>query len=135
MKALRFDGSIQLVRDAPSPRRYGEALVQVLKAGICNTDLEITKGYASFSGVLGHEFVGRVIESPESALIGKRVVGEINAGCNLCPLCRAGASRHCATRTVLGIKGRDGAFAEFLSLPALNLRAVPDSVSDDAAVF
>jgi threonine dehydrogenase-like Zn-dependent dehydrogenase len=135
MKALRFDDRIQLVRDAPVPRREGEALVQVVLAGICNTDLEITKGYAGFQGVLGHEFVGRVIEGPDTDLIGKRVVGEINAGCGSCDLCRAGDSRHCATRTVLGIKGRDGAFAEFLSLPARNLLEVPDSISDEAAVF
>ena len=129
MKALRFDGNLRLVRDAPLPRREGEALVQVLLAGICNTDLEITKGYAGFHGVLGHEFVGRVIESPESAMIGRRVVGEINVGCEACDLCRAGDSRHCATRTVLGIKGRDGAsFAEF----RLFLREIvrgPDSIS------
>jgi threonine dehydrogenase-like Zn-dependent dehydrogenase len=135
MKALKFDSKLQLVRDVPLPRRPGEALIQVLKAGICNTDLEITKGYAGFGGVLGHEFVGRVIESPDAALLGRRVVGEINVGCNVCALCRAGDSRHCATRTVLGIKGRDGAFAEFLSLPTRNLLAVPESVSDEAAVF
>lgn len=135
MKALRFDGKLQLVRDAPMPRRPGEALIQVLKAGICNTDLEITKGYAAFGGILGHEFVGRVIESPDDALLGRRVVGEINVGCNECALCRAGDSRHCVTRTVLGIKGRDGALAEFLSLPTRNLLPVPDSVSDETAVF
>jgi len=135
MKALRFDDKLQLVRDAPPPRRAGEALIQVLKAGICNTDLEITKGYAGFAGILGHEFVGRVVESPGGALLGRRVVGEINVGCNDCSVCRAGDSRHCATRTVLGIKGRDGALAEFLSLPIRNLLAVPDSISDEAAVF
>ena len=135
MKALRFDDRLQLLRDAPLPRRAGEVLVQVLKAGICNTDLEITKGYAAFHGTLGHEFVGRVIESPDDALIGRRVVGEINVGCNVCALCQAGDSRHCAARTVLGIKGRDGALAEFLSLPARNLLTIPDSVPDDTAVF
>ena len=135
MKALRFDGTLQLLHDAPLPRRPGEALIQVLKAGICNTDLEITKGYASFAGVLGHEFVGRVIESPDNELAGRRVVGEINVGCNACTVCRAGDSRHCATRTVLGIKDRAGAFSEFLSLPTRNLLAVPDSISDEAAVF
>ena len=135
MKALKFDDSLQLVRDAVLPRRDGEALVQVLKAGICNTDLEITRGYAAFHGILGHEFVGRVIESPDDTLIGRRVVGEINVGCNVCALCLSGDSRHCADRTVLGIKGREGALAEFLSLPARNLLAVPDSVSDETAVF
>ena len=135
MKALRFDGSLELVHDAPVPRRNGEALIQVICAGICNTDLEITKGYAAFHGTLGHEFVGRVVESPDGSLQGRRVVGEINAGCGHCKLCVGGDSRHCPERTVLGIKGRDGAFAEFLSLPVRNLIEVPDSVSDEAAVF
>lgn len=135
MKALRFDGKLQFVRDADLPRREGEALVQVICAGICNTDLEIVKGYAGFRGTLGHEFVGRVVESPNTSLIGRRVVGEINAGCGECGRCLTGDSRHCAARTVLGIKGRDGAFAEFLSLPPRNLLEVPDSVSNEDAVF
>jgi threonine dehydrogenase-like Zn-dependent dehydrogenase len=135
MRALRFDGSLRFVTDAPVERREGEALVQVLRAGICNTDLEIVKGYAGFRGTLGHEFVGRVVESPDGALAGRRVVGEINAGCGVCRLCRAGDPRHCAERTVLGIHGRDGAFADFLSLPPHNLIEVPDSVSDEEAVF
>lgn len=135
MKALRFDGSLQLVRDAPDPRRAGEAVVQVILAGICNTDLEIAKGYAGFHGTLGHEFVGRVVESPDGSMEGRRVVGEINAGCGHCKLCDLGDSRHCYERTVLGIKGRDGAFAEFLSLPLRNLIEVPEPVSDEAAVF
>ena len=135
MRALRFDGSLRFVNDAPVVRREGEALVQVLRAGICNTDLEIVKGYAGFHGTLGHEFVGRVVESSESGLVGHRVVGEINAGCGVCELCRAGDSRHCSERTVLGIHGRDGAFADYLSLPPRNLIQVPDSVSDEKAVF
>lgn len=135
MKALRLDESLKLVSDAPVPRREGEALVQVICAGICNTDLEIAKGYGAFKGTLGHEFVGRVVDSPDLALNGRRVVGEINAGCGQCALCLEGDSRHCAARTVLGIKGRDGAFAEFLSLPVCNLVEVPESVSDEAAVF
>src|SRR6185295_11066121 len=90
---------------------------------------------AAFRGTLGHEFVGRVAESPGNSLVGKRVVGEINAGCGLCELCQNGDARHCPNRTVLGIKGRDGAHAEFLSLPARNLIEVPESVSDDEAVF
>lgn len=135
MKALRFGGTLQFVRDAPVPRREGEALVQVICAGICNTDLEIAKGYAAFHGTLGHEFVGRVVESPDPSLEGRRVVGEINAGCGHCKLCVGGDSRHCSVRTVLGIKGRDGAFAEFLSLPVSNLIELPESVSDEAAVF
>jgi threonine dehydrogenase-like Zn-dependent dehydrogenase len=135
MRALRFDGSLKLVDDAPIPRREGEALVEVICAGICNTDLEIVRGYAGFRGVLGHEFVGRVIESPDAKQIGCRVVGEINAGCGVCRLCRAGDARHCPARTVLGIKDRDGAFADFLSLPAHNLLEVPDTLSDEEAVF
>jgi len=135
LKALRFGASLQFIRDAPVPRRQGEALVQVICAGICNTDLEIAKGYAAFHGTLGHEFVGRVVESPDGSLQGRRVVGEINAGCGHCKLCAGGDSRHCVERTVLGIKGRDGAFAEFLSLPVRNLIEVPESVSDEAAVF
>src|SRR5205085_7372240 len=119
----------------PVVRREGEALVQVLRAGICNTDLEIVKGYAGFRGTLGHEFVGRVVESPGGALAGRRVVGEINAGCGACALCRAGDPRHCAERTVLGIHSRDGAFADFLSLPPHNLIEVPDSISDEEAIF
>jgi threonine dehydrogenase-like Zn-dependent dehydrogenase len=135
VRALRFDGTLKLVRDAPVPRREGEALVQVICAGICNTDLEIVKGYAGFRGTPGHEFVGRVVESPDARLAGRRVVGEINAGCGQCEVCLQGDSRHCASRTVLGIKNRDGAFAEFLSLPVGNLIEVPDSISDTAAVF
>jgi len=135
VKALTFRDGLKLVRDAPDPRREGEALVQVICAGICNTDLEIVKGYAGFRGTLGHEFVGRVLESPDTSLIGRRVVGEINAGCGFCEWCAQGDSRHCPDRTVLGIKGRDGAFAEFLSLPNSNLIVLPDSVADDSAVF
>lgn len=135
MKALTFRGNLKLLHDAPVPQREGEAVIQLICAGICNTDLEIVKGYAGFSGTLGHEFVGRVVESPDLSLVGRRVVGEINAGCGHCELCLDGDPRHCAERTVLGIKGRDGAFAEFLSLPVRNLIEVPDSVSDEAAVF
>ncbi len=135
MRALQFDGTLRFVADAPVVRREGEALVQVLRAGICNTDLEIVKGYAGFRGTLGHEFVGRVIESPDKRLAGRRVVGEINAGCGVCALCREGDARHCPQRTVLGIKDRDGAFADCLSLPLSNLLEVPDSIPDDEAVF
>jgi threonine dehydrogenase-like Zn-dependent dehydrogenase len=135
MRALRFDGSLRFVSDAPMLVREGEAIVQVLRAGICNTDLEIVKGYAGFRGTLGHEFVGRIVESPDKQLPGRRVVGEINAGCGVCGLCLSGDARHCAGRTVLGIKGRDGAFADYLSLPMDNLIEVPDSIADEEAVF
>lgn len=135
MKALRFDGTVNLSLDAPVPVRDGEALVQVLCAGICNTDIEIAKGYTDFTGILGHEFVGRVVEAPDGSLIGSRVVGEINVGCGVCDLCRGGDSRHCPQRTVLGIKDRDGALAEYVSLPTRNLVPVPEKLSDVEAVF
>ncbi len=135
MKALKFNGALRLVENEPVRKREGEALVQVICAGICNTDLEIVKGYAGFHGILGHEFVGRVIESDDAMLAGQRVVGEINVGCNECSLCLTGDSRHCGRRTVLGIKDRDGAFAEFISLPARNLVPVPETLSDETAVF
>ena len=135
MKAAYLDGSKILIRaDYPNPK-LGEALVKVRLAGICGTDLEMIQGYASYTGVLGHEFVGEVVESKNKDLIGKRVVGEINAGCGKCSMCHSGLERHCPNRTVLGIFGRDGAFAEFLSLPEKNLHIIPDSISDEQAVF
>lgn len=134
MKALRFDGTVK-VEEILRPARGEEAFVRVLLAGICNTDLEITRGYASFHGTLGHEFVGIVEECENAALVGKRVVGEINCGCGECQLCRQGDSRHCPSRTVLGIVGRDGAMAEWLRLPARNLLEVPVTIDDDEAVF
>ena len=112
----------------------GEALVRVLRAGICNTDLELARGYYPFTGVPGHEFVGVVEEGPE-ALVGQRVVGEINAVCGQCTACVKGRRSHCEQRTVLGIAGRHGAFAEYLSLPVENLHPVPEQVSIDAATF
>jgi threonine dehydrogenase-like Zn-dependent dehydrogenase len=135
MLALRVHKKSVSVEDVEKPSAAGEALVRVLLSGICNTDLEIARGYAGFNGTIGHEFVGVVEESPDGALRGRRVVGEINAGCGKCDLCRTGDSRHCASRTVLGIHGRDGAHAEFLQLPALNLSPVPDNVPDEHAVF
>lgn len=135
MNALRFENQQLHLTEMPVPQREDEALVRVTTAGICNTDLEIVRGYANFSGTLGHEFVGIVEASPEASQIGCRVVGEINAGCGRCELCQAGDPRHCAQRTTLGIVGRDGAFAEYLRLPARNLLHVPDAVSDRQAVF
>ncbi len=135
MKALRFENQQLHLTDIPAPNPDGEALVRVTTAGVCNTDLEIVRGYANFSGTLGHEFVGIDEASPDQSQLGCRVVGEINAGCGQCALCRAGDPRHCANRTVLGIVGRDGAFAEYLSLPAVNLLPVPDAISDRQAVF
>lgn len=135
MKAAYFDGTkISLKDDYPTPN-LGEALIKVRLAGICGTDLEMMQGYASYIGVLGHEFVGEVVESTNKELIGKRIVGEINAGCGKCQMCATGLERHCPQRTVLGIYKRDGAFAQYLSLPEKNLHVIPDSISDEQAVF
>ncbi|MGB7069695.1 MAG: alcohol dehydrogenase catalytic domain-containing protein [Pyrinomonadaceae bacterium] len=137
MKALTFIDQELKVSELERPERAGEALIRILRSGICNTDLEIVRGYAGFSGTLGHEFVGVVeasVNAPE--LVGKRVVGEINVGCGDCERCRElHDSRHCPTRTVLGIKGRDGCHADFVRLPQRNLLMVPDNVADDEAVF
>lgn len=139
MKSLRFENQQLNVADVDMPRaaEAGEALVRVLVSGICNTDLEIARGYAGFQGTLGHEFIGVVERAPDEAadLIGQRVVGEINAGCGRCALCAAGDPRHCPERTVLGIAGRDGAHAEYLRLPAANLLSVPDDITNERAVF
>jgi alcohol dehydrogenase len=135
MKALYFDGRLAL-REVEKPRPGpGEALIQVTLAGICGTDLEILKGYSGFRGILGHEFVGHVVECAEKKWVGKRVVGEINISCGECDLCLWGLGRHCSRRTVLGIANRDGAFAEYLVLPVVNLHEVPKSIPDEAAVF
>jgi threonine dehydrogenase-like Zn-dependent dehydrogenase len=135
MKALIFDGNLKLVEQPRPECAPDDCLVQVLRAGICNTDLEITKGYFGFCGVLGHEFVGRVERSADRTLLGQRVVGEINVSCNRCEYCHKELGRHCPNRTVLGILNRDGAFRQYLTLPAQNLHVVPFSLSDDAAVF
>ncbi|MEP7038763.1 MAG: alcohol dehydrogenase catalytic domain-containing protein [Acidobacteriota bacterium] len=136
MRALRFENNKLKVAEISQPNIENEALVRVLMSGICNTDIEIVKGYANFEGTIGHEFIGVVEESDDAShLVGKRVVGEINAGCGLCELCMKGDSRHCPARTVLGIVGRDGAHAEFLSLPSRNLFEVPEEISDVQAVF
>lgn len=136
MKALRFTGGRLSLDDIPPPAAVGEALIRVTRSGICNTDIEIVRGYAGFNGTIGHEFVGVVEDSAARPdLVGKRVVGEINAGCGACEKCAAGDPRHCPKRTVLGIVGRDGAHAEYLTLPNENLVVVPDTVSDEQAVF
>jgi len=137
MQALRFKEKKLSLKQVPLhdvPEK--EARVRVLRAGICATDLEIVKGYMGFEGTLGHEFVG-IVEECETMpeFIGKRVVGEINSGCGHCEWCSKGMPRHCPERDVLGIAGRDGAFAEYLHLPVWNLHVVPDEVEDRAAVF
>jgi len=136
MRALVFDKSLTFQpRRADPPASSGDTLVRVRQAGICATDLEIVKGYMGFQGILGHEFVGQVERSSDKDLIGKRVVGEINVVCGRCDLCLSGLSSHCRNRSVLGILNHDGAFADYLRLPALNLHVLPDSVDDDSAVF
>ncbi|MFI5119353.1 MAG: alcohol dehydrogenase catalytic domain-containing protein [Thermoanaerobaculia bacterium] len=136
MRALVFDHSRASVRDVRRPAtRPGFALVRVLLSGICNTDLELKRGYHVFSGIPGHEFVGVVERPASSPLVGRRVVGEINLACGRCDWCARGLGRHCPKRTVLGIRGHAGAHAEWLTLPEVNLRLVPDGVTDEEAVF
>jgi 2-desacetyl-2-hydroxyethyl bacteriochlorophyllide A dehydrogenase len=137
VRALRWDGNrLALARDVPEPARGpADALVRVRLAGVCRTDLEITRGYLDFRGTPGHEWVGEVVDAPDPALTGARVVGEINFACGSCAFCRDGLERHCPTRRVLGIVGADGAFADLVVLPARNLHRVPDALTDEAAVF
>ena len=135
MRALVFDGKLAL-RDIDKPiPKSGEALIRVTLAGICGTDMEILKGYSAFRGVLGHEFVGKVVECADSAWLGERVVGEINIACGECPWCLRGLGRHCPHRTVMGIVSRAGCFAEYVALPVRNLHRVPAGIPDEAAVF
>jgi len=135
MRALHFDGQVARVADVPLPEwTPGTAIVRVRLAGICNTDLELVRGYMGFRGTLGHELVGEVVDGPD-AWRGRRVVGEINFACGACAWCARGLGRHCPQRTVMGIQGADGALAEFVRVPLVNLHCVPDGVSDDAAVF
>ncbi len=138
MKAVFFDDKLVFVEDYPAPEPgEDEALIRVSLAGICNTDLEIRKGYKGFKGIIGHEFVGVVekINGSDQELTGKRVVGEINCGCGLCSYCLRGLKNHCPDRKVLGIVNRDGAMAEYITLPVKNLLKVPENISDEEAVF
>lgn len=136
MRALVFDQTLRLVRDQAVPtRKPGESLIRVTCAGICNTDLEISRGYMSYRGVLGHEFVGIVEQTDTPNLSGKRVVGEINLACGQCDFCHAGLRTHCPNRTVLGIQDHPGAMADYLVLPDENLHEVPENVEDEEAVF
>ena len=131
-----LDGSVRLDKNRPKPTpSQGEAVIKPLLAGICDTDLQIVKGYMAYKGVLGHEFVGVVESAPDKSLVGKRVVGEINCECGVCKVCRDGRKKHCPNRTVLGIMGRDGGFADYLTLPVEKLHVVPDSIPDNSAVF
>jgi alcohol dehydrogenase len=136
MVSVHLDAGVVEVRHTPRPERpEGFALIRLLLAGICNTDLELQRGYYGFSGTPGHEFVGEVVEADSHHLIGKRVVGEINLACQHCSWCGRGLGRHCPHRTVLGIVKHPGAFSEFLTLPERNLHVVPDGIPLEAAVF
>jgi threonine dehydrogenase-like Zn-dependent dehydrogenase len=134
--ALTFGQTLQVCSDVAMPQpRDDEALIRIRTAGICNTDLEITRGYKGFSGILGHEFVGEVVDCRVGGWTGARVCGEINIACGTCSLCRSGLSTHCERREVLGILHHDGVFAEYAVLPVRNLHKIPATLSDDVAVF
>lgn len=136
MRALHYDDVLVLETQFPMPtRQSGESLIRVLKSGICLTDIHLMRGYMAFRGILGHEFVGIVEASDTLHLIGKRVVGEINAACHQCETCRMGNPTHCPHRTTLGIDRRNGTHADYTVLPDVNLLPVPDAISDEAAVF
>jgi threonine dehydrogenase-like Zn-dependent dehydrogenase len=136
MLAVHLEAGGVSVREIPRPPRpAGYALLRLLAAGICNTDLELRRGYYDFAGTPGHEFVAEVVEADTAALVGKRVVGEINLACRDCDWCRRGLGRHCPTRTVLGIVNHPGAFQEYFTLPEANLFVVPDEIATDRAVF
>jgi threonine dehydrogenase-like Zn-dependent dehydrogenase len=137
MRALVLDHHTLTLADLPRPRPTGECLVRVTHAGICGTDLKMLDGYASFAGIPGHEFVGIVEDAPANQRhwVGRRVVGEINVGCGACRWCSQGVKEHCPNRTVLGIRQRNGAFADYLTLPAANLHEVPASLSNIGAIF
>lgn len=136
MKGIWLENQkIELKENLPIPQPpSGEALVKVLRSGICNTDLELIRGYYPYKGILGHEFVG-IVEQGDDTLVNQRVVGEINASCGNCYYCKSGQPTHCENRTVLGIVNRNGAFAEYLTLPIQNLHPIPDSISTDVATF
>lgn len=145
MQALWLENNQLSLRNVPQPEKPGEALIRVRLAGICGTDLEMVKGYYPFTGIPGHEFVGEVVDvhpaesaqpqAADEALIGKRVVGEINATCGNCEQCKNGRPSHCESRSVLGIARRTGVFAEYTTLPLENLHLVPDAIPDEMAVF
>lgn len=136
MLALVLNDRPQLVADHPPPSRpAGEARVAMRLAGVCDTDLQLARGYMGYRGILGHELIGEVVDADDRAWVGRRVVADINAGCGDCDECRTRGGHHCPTRTVLGILGRGGAFAEELVVPERCLVAVPDAVTDEQAVF
>lgn len=137
MKALYYDGELRYMEDYPMPKiGIGESLVKIIISSICNTDKEILRGYRpDFRGILGHEFVGEVVESDNSGLVGKRVVGEINENCGDCLYCRTCRPTHCENRKVLGISGKDGCFSEYIVMKNQLLHVVPDELSSEVAIF
>lgn len=136
MISVHLENGVVDVREQPLPTRpRGFALIRLLCGGICNTDLELQRGYYNFAGTPGHEFVGEVVEADDKSLAGRRVVGEINLACGKCEWCARGLGRHCPHRTVLGIAGHPGAFSEFFTLPERNLHVLPDDLPDERAVF
>lgn len=138
MRALYFDGKKAVYReDCPKPERAeGESLIRILMAAVCSTDREILKGYRpDFRGIMGHEFVGIVEESDDESLIGKRVVGELNAGCGHCLYCRSGREKHCPDRKVIGMEGKDGCFAEYMTLQTHLIHRVPEELPTETAIF
>jgi len=136
MKAIVLDKKLKFDIDYPLPTPgKNESLVKVLASGICNTDIELIRGYMGFKGILGHEFVGVVKKSDRAELIEQRVVGEINISCGNCYFCRNKMSGHCYVRSVVGILKRNGVFAEYVTIPTQNLHILPDEVSNLAGVF
>src|SRR6516164_6317073 len=136
MLSVLLENGLVRVVDVPVPERPpGYALIRTIVAGICNTDLELQRGYYGFAGTPGHEFVGEVVECDDESLIGKRVAGEINLACGRCAWCRRDLGRHCPNRTVLGIVRHPGVFQEFFTLPERNLHVIPEEIASDEAVF
>src|SRR5258706_5341460 len=136
MRALRFDNTLHLATDEADPRPTAdEALIKLRLAGICHTDLELTRGYMGFSGILGHEFVGELVHDAGTWKAGQRIVGEINVACCVCDFCRRGIPSQCSNRTTLGIFGYPGTFSDYLRLPVRNLYTVPETIPDEVAVF
>jgi len=136
MQALQWHGGSPAVNEVAVPARgRQEALLRVIRAGICNTDLEILRGYHNFRGTLGHEFIGIIEDSDDRSSIGRRVVCDINSACQACNTCLSGQPHHCPNRVTLGINGKDGAFAEYINVPAINLVPLPESLPTDIAVF
>lgn len=137
MKALYYDKSLQYMENYPKPSPgSGESLIEIIVSAICNTDKEILKGYRpDFKGILGHEFVGKVLESDDSSLIGQRVVGEINENCGYCIYCKTGRPTHCENRKVVGISGKDGCFAQYITIKNQLLHIVPKEVPSEVAIF